>query len=108
MKKRIKKSGEIIDVITFSSGTKRSKLDIVNYIDEKGEEVSANLNYYLDLEDADDCTPDYWETMRNEAALRIYAARISNLENTTTNSHKIMETAIREADELIEKLKEKT
>lgn len=108
MKKKIKRSGEIIDVITFSSGTKRSKLDIVNYIDEKGEEVSANLNYYLDLEDIDDCTPDYWERLRNKAAIKFYAARISALENATTNSNKIMETAIREADELIEKLKEKT
>lgn len=108
MKKKIKRSGEIIDVVAFSSGTKRSKLDIVNYIDEKGEEVSANLNFYWDLEDADVFTPDYWETMRNEAALRIYVSRISTLENATTNSNEIMETAIREADELIEKLKEKT
>lgn len=103
MKKKIKKTGEIIDVIGYSSGTKPSKLDIVNYIGENGIEVSANLNYYLDLEDVIIEFPDYWQKLKHEAAVSALAGITAS--NTILGTDEKVDLAIKMADNLICKLK---
>ena len=51
MKCRIKKTGEIVDVISLSCDTERKPTDTVDYIDSKGVEYhNEKLNYYWDLE----------------------------------------------------------
>ena len=106
MKKKIRETGEIIDVITFIGGTSRTSIDEVNCIDSNGEQKCLKLNYYWDLEDFDESNSiDYWDNFRNESAVRIYSHRVSGLGNSSINASKIMDIAIKEADELIMKLK---
>ena len=106
MKKKIRETGEIVDVITFVGGTSRTSMDEVMCIDSKGEEKCLRLNYYWDLEDLDEFSiGDYWDNFRNEAAVRIYAQRVSGLGSSILNSPRTMDIAIKEADELIMKLK---
>lgn len=82
MKKQIRKTGEIIEVITYSGGsTQRTDNDYVSYINERGEERSAKLNYFWDLADVDDNKVSYWEDFRNKAALKIFSKRLSSCYN---------------------------
>lgn len=106
MKKKIRATGEIVDVVTYVGGTTRTSMDEINCIDSKGEQKCLKLNYYWDLEDLDEFSIcDYWDNFRNEAALRIYAQRIAGLGSSVINAPKTMDIAIKEADELIMKLK---
>ena len=51
MKARNRKTGEIVDVISYSSDTTRLNGGFVSYIDSKGIEHEAErLNYYWDFE----------------------------------------------------------
>ena len=52
MKARIRKTGEIVDVISYNTcSTIRSHQDYVSYIDSKGEEHDReSLNYYWDFD----------------------------------------------------------
>lgn len=56
MKHRIRKTGEIIEVISYSSTPDRcNATDYVSYIDSKGEEHHReSLNYYWDLQDVEE------------------------------------------------------
>jgi hypothetical protein len=106
MKKKIRETGEIIDVVTYVGGTSRTSMDEVNCIDSNGEQKCLKLNYYWDLEDLDEFSVgDYWDNFRNEAAVRIYALRVAGLGSSVINAPKTMDIAIKEADELIMKLK---
>ena len=68
MKCRIKKTGEIIDVISLSCDTEGKPTDTVDYIDSKGVEYhNEKLNYYWDLEPIDISNID-WEQCRYEIA----------------------------------------
>ena len=80
MKKRIRKTGEIIDVICYSGGTDRYVNDSVSFIDSEGNErQEKGMNYYWDLEDIEEESKlKYWEHLRNKAALKIFAAKLSN------------------------------
>ena len=80
MKKKIRKTGEIIDVICYSGGAERYDNDSVSFIDSEGNERREKLNYYWDLEDLDTNSQDdkYWERFRNKAALKIFSAKLSN------------------------------
>lgn len=52
MKKRIRKTGEIVDVIYYVCySNERTKYDEIHYIDSKGDEIHSNLHYHWDLED---------------------------------------------------------
>ncbi len=106
MKKKIRETGEIIDVITYTGGTSRTSIDEVNCIDSNGEEKCLRINYYWDLEDVDGLSfGEYWDNFRNESAVRIYSHRVSGFGNSSINASKIMDIAIKETDELIMKLK---
>lgn len=50
MKKKVKNTGEIIDVISYFSGIEKSGSDKVYYIDSNGIEMSSSMNYFHDLE----------------------------------------------------------
>lgn len=53
-KHRIRKTGEIIEVVSFNGTTQRDKTDSVSYIDSKGvEHENKPLNFYWDLEHID-------------------------------------------------------
>lgn len=73
MKKKLRKTGEIVDVISYSkySNTSRnSDLDWVSYIDSKGREHERErgLNIYWDFEDIEEVpgTDISWERYRLE------------------------------------------
>ena len=80
MKKKIRKTGEIVDVICYSGGADRYANDSVSFIDSNGnEKCEKGMNYYWDLEDIEDEVKlKYWEHLRNKAALKIFAAKLSN------------------------------
>lgn len=48
MKRKIRRTGEIIDVITFSSSTTRSDHDRIQFYGDNGNVISESLNFYLD------------------------------------------------------------
>ena len=105
-KVKIKKTGEVVDVICFSCNTRRCKYDSVSYIDSKGiEHVEEPLNYYWDFEEITniDNTID-WEQRRYEIAkdvTAILAQRPGSVYDCVVYS------AIKITDKLIERLKEK-
>ena len=95
MKCRIKKTGEIIDVISLSCDTERKPTDTVDYIDSKGVEYhNEKLNYYWDLEPIDISNID-WEQRRYEIAKSLCAA----------TNHISAKDAVWDADLLIKELK---
>lgn len=75
MKKRIRKTGEIVDVISYYNlmGAKRDLNDSVSYIDSKGEEHhnEKGLNLWWDFEDVVEVTNTHikWEEVRIKAAI---------------------------------------
>lgn len=86
MKKKLRKTGEIVDVISYSNPycLERDKLDCVSYIDSKGVEHPSEkgLNLWWDFEDVEDVlsTDIDWEQTRIKAA-------IATLQGFTSNSH---------------------
>lgn len=105
-KKRIRKTGEIIDVITFCGNTVPDEKDCINCINSKGEVQKLNLNYYWDLENVPDDEVHYWEKLRDKAAIKIFANRVATLGRLDTFRGEIIDISIKEADELIKRLKE--
>ena len=75
MKKRIRKTGEIVDVIScnkYTNTARNSELDWVSYIDSKGveHEHEKGLNIYWDFEDVKEAPDTHinWEQRRYEIA----------------------------------------
>lgn len=58
MKRKIRRTGEIIDIITFSGSTTRSDCDKIQFYDSKGSVINESLNYYLDTLPVDDENKD--------------------------------------------------
>ena len=89
MKKRIRKTGEIVDVMSWTApfGTNRDDTrDFVSYIDSKGRErVNVPMNFYWEFEDVEEVlsTDIDWEQTRIKAA-------IATLQGFTSNSHDIL------------------
>ena len=84
MKKKIRKTGEIVDVISYTApfGTQRDDTrDFVDYIDSKGKErTRVPMNIYWDFEDMEEeLTKEIdWEQRRYEIAKGMMAAFLSN------------------------------
>ena len=82
MKKRLRKTGEIVDVINYSAPyLGREKDDYVSYIDSKGVEHVAEhgLNIQWDFEDVEE-EPHKdidWEERRYEIAKTVIHAQMS-------------------------------
>ena len=65
MKRKIRRTGEIIDVITFSSSTTRSDHDQIQFYDSNGSVINESLNFYLDTLPVNDENKDVdWEQRR--------------------------------------------
>ena len=117
MKKRIRKTGEVVDVISYTApyGTIRDDThDFVNYIDSKGRErEGVPMNYYWDLEEVEEIlTNDIdWETRRYEIARDtmqgILFGFTATKEDVEQSCHDVAQAAILFADALIIELKKR-
>ena len=87
-KARIRKTGEIVTVISYGGSTMRNDIiDYVSYIDSKGNEhPKEKLNYYWDLESIEEpkteqktinIEPD-WQLIRINASIAAMQGIISN------------------------------
>lgn len=64
MKRKIRRTGEIIDVITFNGSTIRRDYDKIQFYDSNGSVINESLNYYLDTLPVDDENKDVdWEQL---------------------------------------------
>ena len=110
MKHRIRKTGEIISVISFNGDTTRTNFDSVCYIDSKGRERKEPYNYYWDLEEVDESKEIDWEHRRYEIAKEALSGMISipiSLMTVPRSSEEYAVRAVKLADELIKQLKNK-
>lgn len=108
MKKRIRKTGEIVDVISYNKYTntaRNSDLDWVSYIDSKGREHEheKGLNIYWDFEDVEGApnTEIDWGQRRYEIAKEVFAS----IYDFTIDRINFAKYAVDAADTLIAELK---
>lgn len=114
MKAKIKKTGEIVEVICYGGNplSRSDVLDYVNYIDSRGVEHTEpnHLNYYWDFEPIETNTNDHWQDVRERAAIAAMQSFIGKFNINTRDSRdceKISKLAIEQADSLIEELKKR-
>jgi hypothetical protein len=126
MKAKIRKTGEIVDVISFSNcSTIRNSLDYVSYIDSKGAEHDReSLNFYWDFEPIETTTNEHWQDVRERAAIAAMQGAITILGSSDrgafrdivaegfrgdkkTYPNEIAEFAVACAKSLVEELKKK-
>ena len=113
MKKKIRKTGEIVDVIMFTApyGTDRDDTrDFVDYIDSKGRERRrVPMNIYWDFEDVEDeLTKEIdWEQRRYEIAKELMKGFASNPHDMCVDADckTLAEWSVKGADALIVNLK---
>ncbi len=115
MKAKIRKTGEVVDVITYSGHTYRSDIDVVSYIDSKGNEcVDMKMNRFWDFEDVEESYLSAkeslidWEQRRYEISKDVLSAFLSNSNEMIFegNPEDHAKDAIIFADALINKLRE--
>lgn len=107
MKAKIRKTGEVVDVITYSGHTYRSDIDVVSYIDSKGNEcVDMKMNRFWDFEDVEESLID-WKQRRYEISKDVLSAFLSNSNEMIFegNPEDHAKDAVEFADALIKKLK---
>lgn len=107
MKARIKKTGEIVDIISYNdiSTTCVSKKYLVSYIDSQGvEHGREGTDYHLDFEPIDNLT--HWQDVRERAAIAAMQGLLAN-PRKIGSAEEYAEAAIYYTDALIEKLKKK-
>lgn len=108
MKAKIRKTGEVVDVITYSGHTYRSDIDVVSYIDSKGNEcVDMKMNRFWDFEDVEESLID-WKQRRYEISKDVLSAFLSNSNEMIFegNPEDHAKDAVVFADALIKKLRE--
>ena len=112
MKKKIRKTGEIVDVISYNKYTttrRNSELDWVSYIDSKGveHEHEKRLNIYWDFEDVEEApdTDVNWEQVRIKAAISALQGFCCNSEAFNNDDDKLAKWSVSCADALIAELK---
>ncbi len=109
MKKRIRKTGEIVDVITYYNlmGAERDSNDSISYIDSKGEEHhhEKGLNLWWDFEDVEEVlsTSIDWEQVRINAAISALQGFAASPQIASTET--LARWSIGAADALIAELK---
>lgn len=110
MKARIRKTGEIVEVITYSGSTIRNEcIDKVSYIDSKGAEHDREtLNFYWDFEPIIDKKEDTllttdWNQVRIQAS--IGAMQVILTKNNYDTCKEIASQAVGYADALVKELK---
>ena len=111
MKARIRKTGEIVDVICENSckNKRMGSYDNVSYIDSKGVEHvnESGLNFYWDFEVIGD---DMYEKIRTQVAIAALPKCIDVFEFSISNEQEnvarnIVDMAFDIADEFVKKLK---
>ena len=111
MKAKIRKTGEIVDIICYggSPNYRSDVLDYVNYIDSQGVEHTEpnHLNYYWDFESIENEKDYNWDALRNQAAIAAMQGVMNFFESIDFNKDTIAKLAVEQADALIEQLKEK-
>jgi len=109
MKAKIRKTGEIVDVICYNHyATIRSHQDYVSYIDSKGiEHDRESLNYYWDFESIETATDEHWQDVRERAAISAMQGMLANSRIYLKEGDTFPNLAVRYADALIEELKKK-
>ena len=118
MKAKFRKTGEIVDIISYSGNTDRNDvLDSVSYIDSKGVEHSREkLNLYWDFESIQETSiaPNTdWQQVTNQAAIYAMQAMIANSSEIDyrgisvykIDREEIAERAVKYARALVEELK---
>lgn len=116
MKKRIRKTGEIVDVITYCAPLNeiRADGDWVSYIDSDGFEhhYCDGLNIYWDFEDVGEGLTKKidWEEVRIKAAIGVLNAAISAnwfsyIKDYESQAKELSANAVLIADALIDELK---
>lgn len=108
MKAKIRKTGEVVDVITYSGHTYRSDIDVVSYIDSKGNEcVDMKMNRFWNFEDVEENLID-WKQRRYEISKDVLSAFLSNSNEMIFegNPEDHAKDAVVFADALIKKLRE--
>ena len=114
MKARNRKTGEIVDIISYgqlSAAERCPSLDYVSYIDSKGVEYEKeSLNYYWDFEpidDAQDKESQHWQDIRERAAIAALQGLLANPSLVNENRDYLIIRAAVCAEKLVERLKEK-
>ena len=111
MKKRIRKTGEIVDVINYYNfmSAERDTNDSVSYIDSKGEEHhhEKGLNLWWDFEDIEKTlsTDIDWGKVRIKAAISALQGFASNPNSTSATDEELAKWSVSCADALIAELK---
>lgn len=115
MKARIRKTGEVVDVISFGGDIeKRGPYDWVSYIDSEGKEhsVEKSMNYYWDFERIPEVNTDFiqidWEHRRYEIAKEAIRGVALNCDEFTQSEIECtVKNALSIADALIAALKKR-
>ena len=112
MKKRIRKTGEIVDVIScnkYTNTARNSELDWVSYVDSKGmeHEHEKGLNIYWDFEAVEEVPNTHidWEQVRIKAAISALQGFASNPNITYVTDEELAKWSASCADALIAELK---
>lgn len=109
MKARIKKTGEIVDVICYNHcSTIRSHQDYVSYINSKGIEHDREpLNYYWDFEPIETGNEEHWQDVRERAAIAAMQCILPVIyrESDTFDEETVARHSVHYADALVEELK---
>lgn len=111
MKKRIRKTGEIVDVVDWFNfyRTERDKEDTVSYVDSKGVEHhnEKGLNLWWDFEDVEEVlsTDIDWEQVRIKASISALQGFASNPNSTSATDEELAKWSVSGADALISELK---
>lgn len=110
MKARIRKTGEVVEIISYSGSTTRNEfIDKVSYIDSKGKEHPREpLNFYWDFETITDKNEDTfstidWNQVRVQAS--IGAMQVILGKNNYDTYKDIAAQAVEYADALVKELK---
>ena len=111
MKKRIRKTGEVVDVVTYSTpcGAIRNECDSVSYVDSQGNEHDRELglNILWDFEDVEEVlsTDIDWEQLRIKAVVSALQGFASNPNSTSATDEELAKWSVSCADALIAELK---
>ena len=113
MKAIIRKTGEIVEIISYSSLTTRNEtLDNVSYIDSQGKEHHREpLNFYWDFETITDEKEDNssiidWNQVRVQASIGVMQAILASRSNYDKPSE-IAYQAANYANALVRELEER-
>ena len=113
MKAKIRKTGEIVDIIAYDDYNTRSVWDRVSYIDSKGvEHPNEHLNYYWDFEpieqaNFDSNSDEHWQYIKEYAAIAAMQGILSYGDGALVTENIIAKAAVDYANALVEKLKKK-